>query len=333
MAHSAGVESISCVVVVVDEAGQITALEGADGRYGITADCAGRNWNQAFDGWGLPKLPLPPEHRAFESLQTYATAPTGDATMVEMMPIPSRAGDRQTLIRFRNACDGSIVDRQQQLCGLGEISASVGHEINNALTLLIGWLDLLLADFKEDPKLSPTLELLMGEANRIGQLTSNLLDVARGERQETKELDVQRVLDEVMGLVRYDMQHSNIELESNLPERLPPIMGSSGRLKQALLNLLLNARQAMPSGGRVTVSAEKSDNGSLSVAVEDTGCGIPDELQSRIFSPFFTTKANGTGLGLSVTRRIVEDHGGNLEMKSQVGKGTRFTLRLPMVAG
>ncbi len=333
MAHSAGVESISCVVVVVDETGQITALDGADGRFGITPDCAGRNWNQAFEAWGLPELPLPPGHRAFESLQTYATAPTGDAILVEMVPVPSRTGDCQTLIRFRNACDGSILDRQQQLCGLGEISASVGHEINNALTLLIGWLDLLLADFKGDPKLYPTLELLMGEANRIGQLTSNLLDVARGERQEAKELDVQRVLDEVMSLVRYDMQHSNIELESRLPEGLPPIMGSSGRLKQALLNLLLNARQAMPSGGRVTVSAEKSDNGSLSVAVEDTGCGIPNELQSRIFSPFFTTKENGTGLGLSVTRRIVEDHGGNLEMQSEVGKGTRFTLRLPMVAG
>jgi len=133
----------------------------------------------------------------------------------------------------------------------------------------------------------------------------------------------------VLALVRNDMQNSNIKVESRLAGDLPLIRGTSARLKQALLNLLLNARQAMPSGGSVTVSADVDAQSFVRVAVEDSGCGIPKEARGRVFNPFFSTKENGTGLGLSVTRRIVEDHGGSLQLESEPGVGTRFTMRFP----
>ena len=321
-------EEIVCTVVVVDDSGQIVAVDGVDGSFGITPDFAGRSWGQAFEGWDLPALPLQPSQA--RSCQTYVTTPSGQFALVEIMPVPTRDGHGQTMVIFRNAVNGSISQRQQQLCGLGEISAGVAHEMNNALTLLIGWLELLLADFKHDQQLHSTLQLLMDESNRIAQLTRNLLDVARGDQAMDQDISLSELFVEVLTLVRYEMRNSNIELESSLPESLPPIRGNSGRLKQALLNLLLNARQAMPDGGKVRVSATEDGAGFIRVAVADTGCGISEETRPRIFSPFFTTKRDGTGLGLSVTRKIVEDHGGSLDMESTPGKGARFTLSFPM---
>jgi two-component system NtrC family sensor kinase len=288
---------------------------------------AGRGWADAFASWGLPAMPR--AETPGEPCETYVYSPTGEAVHVVFLPIPSRQGPTQTMAVFRSALGNNLTDRQEQLCGLGEISAGVAHEMNNALTLLAGWLELLMADHEDNPSLRPTLELLMDEASRIGRLTRNLLEVARGAAEPQRELSVRDILDEVLTLVRYEMQHSNIELERIVPEDLPPVSASSGRLKQAVLNLLLNARQAMPSGGKVTVSAIRDRKGYLNLAVSDTGCGIPDELQPRIFSPFFTTKKNGTGLGLSVTRRIVEDHGGTIKLESKPGAGTRFTMRIP----
>jgi signal transduction histidine kinase len=320
-------ETISCTTVVVDDTGQIVALDGVDGSLGINPDIAGRPWMDAFESWGLP--PLANGSAVTDARQMYACSPTGEALNVEFIPIPSRNGSRQTIVLFRSAFGSSISDRQEQLCGLGEIAAGVAHEMNNALTLLIGWLELLMVDYQSDMKLFPTLDLLMGEANRIGQLTRNLLEVARGNAESSRPLDLGGILDEVLTLVRYEMQNSNIELERIVPDNLPTIQGSSGRLKQAMLNLLLNARQAMPTGGKVTVSAAPDPNGFVNLAVSDTGCGMSEDTSSRIFSPFFTTKENGTGLGLSVTRKIIEDHGGVMELESALGKGTRFTLKLP----
>ena len=321
-------ETISCTTVVVDDTGQIVALDKLDGRFGLTPDVAGQPWDQAFEGWDLPSVPL--ADSGCGPQQTFITAPNGEALSVEIIPVPAREGSRQTAVLFRSAFGNSLTERQQQLCGLGEISADVAHEINNALTLLLGWLELLMADHGTNKQLASTLQLLQGESNRIAQLTRNLLDIARGNGRSLRDSSLSQLIDEVVALVRYEMQSSNIELESRCAEELPRVHGNSGRLKQAMLNLLLNARQAMPSGGKVVVSAEPDAAGGVSLAVADTGCGISEEAKSRVFSPFFTTKRNGTGLGLSVTRKIVEDHGGTMRIESKPGEGARFTLRFPM---
>jgi len=252
---------------------------------------------------------------------------------VELLRLPADdAAGASILALFREEQTSTLTSQQQHLGSVGEISAIVAHEINNALTLLTGWLDLIREDLPDDDPRRPTIQLLMGEAMRIGTLTRNLLDVRRACEEETVVLDLRSVLSEVLNFVHHEMEKGCIEVESRIAAELPPIRGSSGRMKQALLNLLVNAGQAMPSGGRLVVVAERDGTDHIRVDVEDTGCGIPEDALQRIFSPFFTTKRDGSGLGLPVTQRIIEDHKGTLRLESQPGKGTRFTLRLPAEA-
>jgi len=320
-----------CTVILVDDAGRIAAVDPELEHFGLQRGAVGANWSDVFDGWDVPAVP--PDDTLRLPFCDRFIAPTGEPVMLDLRRMPDAAGTGAYLAILRSEMGGTLSERQAQLCGLGEVSAGVAHEMNNALTLLIGWLDLLLSDVQDNPQMRSTLELLMNEATRISRLTRNLLEVARGVSEAPRECDVQTLLDEVLSLVRYEMRASNIEVESRLASQLPPIHASPGRLKQALLNVLLNAQQAMPSGGRLVVSAEADADGYVQLAVEDTGCGIPEDIRARIFSPFFTTKQNGTGLGLSVTRKIVEDHGGAVRIESQPGSGTRFTLTLPSRKG
>ena len=319
-------EPTSCILLTLDEAGVIQSLDGPIETLGLTAAHVGRDWNTVFDDWDMPRMPLAEDRFP---LATRVLGPNGETIPVNFFRTPQSDGTFRVSVFFQADAGHVLTVKQQELCGLGELSADIAHETNNALTLLIGWLDLLRMDTEGDECLQPTIDLLMGEANRIARLTRNLLEVARDKGENQCELNLTGLLEEVMQLVSYEMRSSNIELQSRFASDLPMIHGSSGRLKQALLNLLINARQAMPQGGKVTVTAEPDANGKVRLAVADTGCGIPTAQRMRIFNPFFTTKENGTGLGLTVTRKIVEDHGGELELESEAGTGTRFTLLLP----
>jgi two-component system NtrC family sensor kinase len=221
--------------------------------------------------------------------------------------------------------------RLQQLCAVGEVSCGVCHEINNALTIVCGWLEVLRGDLGSDSPHLPTIELLRREAERLALLTRNLQEVARGENETPVDLNLKELLDEVAGLVSNDMEKNNIVFKTDLDAELPSVRGSVGRLKQALLNLLVNARQAMPKGGEILLAAHKAD-GQVALSVQDNGCGIPMELHARIFNTFFTTKPDGTGLGLPITKKIVEDHGGTIQLESAPQLGSRFTIRLPVRA-
>jgi len=317
-------ESISAAAVVIGATGVIEDVSGAPERFGLTREAIGRPWADAFSDWDMPRLP-DPSNDSFPC-RFEASSPNGETISVELFRGPA---GQETLLAILN---GNIVptlsDRQQQLCALGELSASVAHEINNALTLLQGWLDLIHGEVADEEH-RRTLQLLLGETQRIGRLTSNLLQVARGSAEARTPLDVAGLVNEVIGLVDYEMKNANIEIERRLSSDLPLVAGSSGLLKQAMLNLLVNARQAMPRGGKVVIGVERGPDGRVTLTVQDTGGGMPAEIRGRVFSPFFTTKENGTGLGLPVTRKIVEEHGGSLDLESETDVGTRFTLRLP----
>lgn len=218
--------------------------------------------------------------------------------------------------------------RLQQLCGLGEISSNVAHEVNNALTILSGWLEVLRTDLADSPS-KATVELLLGEVERIGKLTRNLQQVARGVQETPRDLDLGALLNDVSELVQRDMEKNRITLETRIAADLPPVCGRVGGLKQAMLNLLVNARQATQPGGRIALCADAGPDGQVTVTVRDTGCGIPPGLIAHVFQPFFTTKAEGTGLGLCITKRIIEEHGGALRLESKQGEWTLVTLELP----
>jgi len=309
-------EPATLAVVFVDADGVIRALDGATDRLGLGADIVGRPWEEAFPDWDMPDLrggdagELP--------CRADATAPSGQSVVVEFFETGAAEGAAGVSAIFRGDAALTLTDRQQQLCGLGEISASVGHEINNALTILRGWLDVMLEELDTQPPSRETVELLLGECERIARITRNLHQLSRYSEEATERLDIAELLSEVAGLVHYDMETNAIEIESDLGSGLPKVTGSSGRLKQAILNLLLNARQATPEGGKVTIHAERDEDGQVVVHIADTGCGIPGEIRKRVFNPFFTTKQTGTGLGLPVAKRIIEDHGGTVQLESEV---------------
>ncbi len=322
-------ETATLAVVLISSERIITDLDGATGRLGLERSTVGQSWETVFAPWGIPPLPKPTSGQWPRRFA--ATAPTGHRVVAEVFHL-ERAGDDGGFIAVLQPEDSiTLTDRQQQWCGLGELTAGVAHEINNALTLVHGWLDLLHSDMDVHDPSRDTIRLLIGESERMGRLTSNLLQVARGINETHTPIDLSTLVNEVLSLVQYEMKNADIRIECRLPEDLPQVSGSTGRLKQAVLNLLVNARQAMPSGGKVSISVSAEGNSHLVLSVEDTGCGIPAEVGQRVFHPFFTTKQNGTGLGLPVTRKIVEEHGGILEFESEANAGTRFTVKLPAV--
>ena len=317
-------EPIRLAVLLMDERGVITGLHGDVEQFGVEQEMVGLPLNEALREWRIPALDTSVPARP---VRIRGRTPIGEPVFLEMFNLaPSRDSSMVALIRNEDAV--AIPARLQQLCGLGELSSSAAHEINNALTILSGWLEVLKDDLADNPS-RPTVELLLGEVQRIGSLTRNLQQVARGAVEKPASLDLKNLLDEVTNLVQCEMERNGIALETRIASDLPHVCGRMGGLKQAMLNLLVNARQATPQGGRIELCASPGPNGHVTVTVRDTGCGIPPELLDQLFQPFFTTKPEGTGLGLCITKRIIEDHGGALRLDSRQGEGTLVTLELP----
>ena len=335
-------QAATVAMLTVGPQGIITGVGGVPSDFGISSTIVGRQWLAAIAEWhptnptADERVPLPCRFHAVTPNATHVTIeacrfpfPDESASLVALIRMEETAGAESESPALR-AGYTALSARQQQLSGLGELAASVAHEINNALTLVHGWLNLLRDDVPEDHSQRPAIDLVIAETDRIADLTRNLLQVARSQEEQTQDVDLAALLHDLITLTTYQMNNASIELRTQVPEYLPTVRGSSGRLKQALLNLLVNARQAMPSGGTLTVRVERQADAQLCIHLEDTGAGIPEDVQSRVFSPFFTTKQDGTGLGLPVTRKIVEDHGGTLDMQSTPNRGTQFTLRLPV---
>jgi signal transduction histidine kinase len=171
------------------------------------------------------------------------------------------------------------------------------------------------------------------ETIRCSDIVKNLLEFARPSEPSITELPVEEIIKKSLFLVRHQITLQNIDVVEHYEEGLPPIMADSKQMQQVLLNLVINAAQAMPEGGELRISAYRANDrdGHVVIEVQDTGVGIPPENLSRIFDPFFTTKINqkGTGLGLSVVSSIVAKHGGRIDVESTVGKGSTFRVFMP----
>jgi signal transduction histidine kinase len=174
---------------------------------------------------------------------------------------------------------------------------------------------------------------VLGEVERASSVVKNLLEFSRRKKSQAFELiDLADVIEVTIRLVQNQLTLSNIRLKKHIPENIPKINGNSDSLKQVFVNLFLNAIQAMPEGGSLTVVVSQDAN-FVSVQVADTGVGIPQDVMDRIFDPFYTTKpvGIGTGLGLSIVYGIIKKHGGHIEVQSERGRGTTFTVFLPAV--
>ena len=189
---------------------------------------------------------------------------------------------------------------------------------------------MLLKETPENDKRKPILEKIEKQTFRAAEIVNGLLNFARMNGSEFTSLDVNQLIQESLSLLEHQLRQSHIQVESNLERSLPYVNGNGGKLQQVFINLLLNARDAMPGGGKLSVDTSMSDSMVL-IEIRDTGVGISQENIKRIYDPFFTTKntGKGTGLGLAVTYGIIQDHGGRIFVESTPGKGTHFSLKLP----
>ena len=219
--------------------------------------------------------------------------------------------------------------RQEKFASIGEIAAGIAHEIGNSLAIIVAYTKMLVnKGCDEDTK--ECLNYIMDAATRMDRITKSLLMYAKPSYQQER-LDINRVIEESISVVDFQYGRGEIySVEKKLSENLPLVMGNKGELQQVFINLFINSVHAMPQGGTISVSTEKSDK-DIIIKVIDTGEGIPEENREKIFDPFFTTKPKGTGLGLSITQRIIENHKGEILVCSDVGKGTTFIVRLPAV--
>jgi PAS domain S-box-containing protein len=228
---------------------------------------------------------------------------------------------------------------QDKMISLGRLAASVVHEINNPLAGVLNYARLMLKIMRKGPltedyreKFSNYLNLMENETNRCSQIVSNLLAFSRKSELEFTDVTINGLVEKCLMLSGHKLRLSNISLERTLQEGLPIVRGDYNQIQQCIINLIFNSIDAMPEGGKlsVTTSYSPSDR-SVLIRVIDSGCGISKEDLPHIFEPFFTTKSEGQGLGLglSMVEGIVERHKGAIEVTSEVGRGTTFTIKLP----
>ncbi len=219
----------------------------------------------------------------------------------------------------------------EKMAAIGKLAAGVAHEINNPLTGVLTNSSLMLQDLPSDDPKREDLQTIVNETLRCRKIVKGLLDFARQSTPQKQELVLNRVIEDVLALVKNQASFRNITVNAELEPRLPLLMADGDQMRQVVLNIVLNAADAMPHGGELHISSRFDESTRrVVIRISDTGTGIPDEIRDRLFEPFFTTKKTGTGLGLSIAYGIVERHRGTLEVESEVGRGTTFVISLPV---
>ena len=221
------------------------------------------------------------------------------------------------------------VRRSEKLAAVGRLAAGVAHEVRNPLSSMRGLARFLSKSFDEQSREAEYLKVMVEEIDRLNRVISGLLDFARPRNPDLKPVRLNEIARHTSDLITDDARHQSVSLREDMSPENPLVMADRDQLIQAMLNVLLNAVEAMPDGGRMTVSTQVRDGNAL-FSVEDSGPGIPPEDRSRLSDPFFTTKKKGTGLGLALVARIVEAHGGRLMFGGEPGLGARVVFFLPL---
>ncbi|HBA90092.1 MAG TPA: sensor histidine kinase [Geobacter sp.] len=220
--------------------------------------------------------------------------------------------------------------RAERLSALGELSAILAHEIRNPLASIRGTAEILMEDGTTEASRREFLDILVKESDRLNRVVEDFLRMARPEPTSKKSCDINEELANMITLLSAQARVDRVELRLNRSE-LPLLVADPEKLRQAFMNIILNGIQACAPGGRVEISTSfNRGSGCIEIRFADNGPGIPADAIGKIFEPFFTTKGSGTGLGLPITRKIVEGHGGSLEVESEAGNGAAFKVALPV---
>ena len=251
-------------------------------------------------------------------------------------PVTDDAGRLTRVIEMRrditNRTNMEIrLQQAEKMAAIGELSTYVAHEIRNPLFAIGGFANSLLRS-SLDEAARGKVQVILEESRRLDTILKSILNFARPTSPRTGEVDLNLLARQTMELMSLGFDQRRITVEMELAADIPKAHGDGEMLKQCLINLVKNAQEAMPAGGRLTVRTGMNQQ-HVYVAVADTGVGIPPELHDKIFSPFFSTKEKGAGIGLAMSRKIIEEMGGRVDLQSQVGKGTTITLYLlPLLA-
>jgi two-component system NtrC family sensor kinase len=220
--------------------------------------------------------------------------------------------------------------QSEKLAAMGRLTSQIAHELNNPLYGIMNTLELLKTEVAPQSKRRKILEMALSETVRLSDLLRKMLSFSKPDQEQRQPVDINTVIDEILLLHEKQLRENDIHIASTFADGLSRVNASKDQLRQVFLNMVANARDAMPNGGTLTVTT--SDDGeNIIIEITDTGTGIKEEHMEKIFDSFFTTKGEvkGVGLGLSVCYGFIEDHGGDIVVKSQVGTGTTFVITLP----
>ena len=253
-----------------------------------------------------------------------------------------RRGGAGVVNAFRNTIDVSNVNepdgassgasedvvRAAKAAALGELTQGVAHELNNPLLAILGLVDLVVGDAEQGSRAQRRLTVVRDTALEMRAVLRALLEFARDGGDSRERVDLGDAVRRTVELVRRTASAPDVEVVERMPQGAPAVVGNASQIGQAVLHLLANAYAALPDGGKVVVDVE-AGGGQATVTVSDSGDGVPTELADRVFEPFFTTRRDGSGLGLAASRAIAESHGGGLELRAQE-RGASFVLTLPL---
>jgi signal transduction histidine kinase len=240
-------------------------------------------------------------------------------------------------LRNENASLRKQLERCQKMTALGELVSTTTHEFNNVLMTIMNYAKMGMR-YEDKETRDKAFDKINQASNRAAKITNAVLGMARNRSEHFEATCLKKIIDETMVLLEREMQKYRISIEMNLGENVPEVSAVGNQIQQVLMNLLINARQAMPEGGRLLLSLEHDQpTGSVHLSVRDYGTGMNDETMRKIFEPYWSTKEGpdasgkgGTGLGLHACKSIIEAHGGKIRVESAVGQGTKFVIKLPV---
>jgi PAS domain S-box-containing protein len=341
-------DAISDSVVIYDHRGCVQHRNHVCPRLFPTETLIGRSCKALFH----PELDHSPDQCPVE--RTLAGEPTqisffttkggGENRYFDIVATPIQDPKEHTraLVFIRDVTDKRLHELQlmqaEKMSSIGMLAAGVAHEINNPLTSVAGYAEALLRRFRDetgltdDPRLRDFrkyLEVIIRESYRCKGIIDSLLSFSRKSEGSIGLVDINEVLSEVLELVRHKARNEKIEIRESMGE-LPMIKGDAAGLRQVFMNLTMNALQAIEGPGTIDIATSARDS-MVTATIADTGCGIPSALMDQIWDPFFTTKdvGRGIGLGLAVSYNIIKKHGGEINVESKQGKGSKFIVRLP----
>ena len=343
-------DAISDGVVVYDNQGYVQHRNHVCPRLFPSQTLVGRSCRALFhpDTNRAPEQCPVEQALSGESMQISFTSSKGGGETryfdVTATPIEDPNGGNRALVFIRDVTEKRIGELQlmqaEKMSGIGILAAGVAHEINNPLNSVAGYSEALLRRLRDMPELAEDprftdfkkyLEVIIRESYRCKGIIDSLLSFSRKSDGSLSDVDINQLLREVLQLVRHKSRFEKIEIHESFEENIPAVQGDTTGLRQVFLNLTMNALQSIEGAGFVEIITQRTGE-TVSATICDTGCGIPPALMDQIWDPFFTTKdvGKGLGLGLAVTYNIIKKHGGEILVESVQGKGSKFTVRLPV---